>query len=182
VERMGAAPMRTLQQRHLVWENVITVVALHDGVQQIAEVCRALVDVTRHTLRRHTRQLRQRDHRLAAVDQEARQLSPPLPLVGVLLEAGAERVGVTLRVLQLPEALANFEYGVDSAAWPRSPESEHNCDKWIVTTTISAATNNLRWLGKVAGWCTVIVLDERSPDDFHIPGAVVLSVADQVWL
>ncbi|XP_068754633.1 uncharacterized protein [Montipora capricornis] len=70
---------------------------------------------------------------------------------------------------------------IDWSKIPRkpSPNPEDMHDKWIVITTISSPTEDVKKLAAIKGWKVVVVGDAKTPADWSHPNCVFLSVEKQ---
>ena len=48
-----------------------------------------------------------------------------------------------------------------------SPRPEDMHDKWIVMTTVSSPTEDVKKLSKIEGWKVVVVGDTKTPEDWR---------------
>ena len=48
-----------------------------------------------------------------------------------------------------------------------SPRPEDMHDKWIVITTVSSPTEDVKKLSKIEGWKVVVVGDTKTPEDWR---------------
>lgn len=63
-----------------------------------------------------------------------------------------------------------------------SPPPEELHDKWIVLTTVSLPTEDVKKLAKIDGWKVVVVGDTKTPAGWSHPNCVFLSVEKQKTL
>ncbi|XP_044178096.1 probable glycosyltransferase STELLO1 [Acropora millepora] len=70
---------------------------------------------------------------------------------------------------------------IDWTKIPRkpAPKAEDMHDKWIVVTTISSPTEDVKKLAAMDGWKVVVVGDTKTPADWSHPNCVFLSVEKQ---
>ncbi|GFO05681.1 conserved uncharacterized protein [Plakobranchus ocellatus] len=65
--------------------------------------------------------------------------------------------------------------GVPSRLKPVAEQSE----KWIVITTLSAPTSDVKFLASLSGWKVVVVADVATPTDWNYPNCVFLDMEQQ---
>lgn len=99
------------------------------------------------------------------------------PIIGAGATSGSDYVPTRIREFQRSSQKSYTHSQARTDV--RSRIGSRKCDRWIVTTTISKPTENLNSLANMAGWCLCIVLDMKSPSDFSIRNAVVLTVKQQ---
>ncbi|XP_068752945.1 uncharacterized protein [Montipora capricornis] len=75
----------------------------------------------------------------------------------------------------------NIKENIDWKKIPRkpSPRPEDMHDKWIVITTVSSPTEDVKKLSKIEGWKVVVVGDTKTPEDWSYPNCIFLSVENQ---
>ena len=63
----------------------------------------------------------------------------------------------------------HVEVNIDWTKIPRkpSPRLEDMHDKWIVITTVSSPTEDVKKLSKIEGWKVVVVGDTKTPEDWR---------------
>ena len=63
----------------------------------------------------------------------------------------------------------NIKENIDWKKIPRkpSPRPEDMHDKWIVITTVSSPTEDVKKLSKIEGWKVVVVGDTKTPEDWR---------------
>ncbi|CAH1780485.1 unnamed protein product [Owenia fusiformis] len=54
-----------------------------------------------------------------------------------------------------------------------------NADKWIIVTSISYPTQDVKSLANLPEWQLLVVADTKTPPDWHLDGVIFLSVAAQ---
>ncbi len=54
-----------------------------------------------------------------------------------------------------------------------------NCTKWIVITTISLPTDDVKYLHSSFDWCVVVVADKKTPDNWSYKNIIFLSIEKQ---
>ncbi|CAH1781995.1 unnamed protein product [Owenia fusiformis] len=54
-----------------------------------------------------------------------------------------------------------------------------NTDKWIIVTTISSPTEDIKSLAKLTEWQLLVVADTKTPKDWHFDGVLFLSLDAQ---
>ena len=59
-------------------------------------------------------------------------------------------------------------------------KNDLKCEKWIVITTISLPTEDVKYIHDTAfDWCVVVVADKKTPSDWSYKNVIFLSVEKQ---